>query len=300
MKSLWELWISIEKYYLTLCEWYKDKNLYHKIGFLVADGENLRDLIELSMEEKKDNFESYINKRIQEIVNFEIETLNYEKDSDYKKIEKILLLFNVESIRKNDSIREFYPFKFHKNINWSIEHIHAQNSQSMDPNKKEPWFKWLNYHEKLITELVEEGLGIEKKDEWILILEEIKQFNNEKLTWGKFSQLSSTIIDKFSEHSDTQSNDLHSIANLALLSQSDNAALNNSVFEVKRRDIIEMDKKGNYIPICTRRVFLKYYNEKPSTQQFYFWGKEDRNNYLKEIKTVLKNYLPQSQTSINA
>ena len=80
------------------------------------------------------------------------------------------------------------------------------------------------------------------------------------------------------------------------MSQPDNAALNNSVFEVKRRDIIEMDKKGNYIPICTRRVFLKYYNDKSSTQQYYFWGKEDRDNYLNEIKIVLEDYLPQSTT----
>lgn len=294
-KLLWDIWVSIEQYYLTLCEWYKDKNLYHKIGFLVASNENhLRELIELSMNEKKDNFELELNKKIRKIVNYEIDTLDYEHD--YKKIEKVLLLFNVESIRKNDSITEFYPFKFHKNIHWSIEHIHAQNSQSMDSNKKEPWFKWLNYHEKLITELAEDSSGSEKNKEWSVILEDIKQFNNEKLTWGKFNQLSTMIIDKFSERSDNQSNDLHSISNLALLSQPDNAALNNSVFEVKRRDIIEMDKKGNYIPICTRRVFLKYYNDKSSTQQYYFWGKEDRDNYLNEIKIVLEDYLPQSTT----
>ena len=53
-----------------------------------------------------------------------------------------------------------------------------------------------------------------------------------------------------------------------------------------------MDKMGKFIPLCTRRVFLKYYNDKPSTQQYYFWGKEDRKNYLHEIKTVLKQYLP--------
>ncbi len=296
-QSLWNLWLSIEQYYLTLYEWYKDKNMYHKIGYLITVGENLRDFIELSMDEKKRDFESKLDEKIKNSINFSIEELNYENKSHYRNIEKVLLLFNVESIRKNQSITEFYPFKFHKNIHWSIEHIHAQNSESMDKTKKEHWFKWLNYHEKLIIELVEDGNNSEQINEWDQILEEIRQFNNEKLTWEKFSQLSNTIIVKFSEQSDNQTDDLHSIYNLALISQPDNAALNNSVFEVKRRDIIKMDKKGNYIPICTRRVFLKYYNDKPSTQQYYFWGKKDRKNYLNEIKTVLKEYLPKEETS---
>ena len=98
-------------------------------------------------------------------------------------------------------------------------------------------------------------------------------------------------FEKFSKNSDDHSDDLHSVSNLALLSQSDNAALNNSVFEVKRREIIKMDKKGCYIPLCTRRVFLKYYNDKPSIQQYYFWDKDDRNNYMNEIKSVLNDYL---------
>jgi len=46
-------------------------------------------------------------------------------------------------------------------------------------------------------------------------------------------------------------------------------------------------------------VFLKYYNDKPSTQQYYFWGKEDRDNYLKEIKKTLKDYLPQESKELN-
>lgn len=54
-----------------------------------------------------------------------------------------------------------------------------------------------------------------------------------------------------------------------------------------------MDKEGKYIPLCTRRVFLKYYNDKPSSQQYHFWGKEDRDNYVKEIKKILNKYLPQ-------
>ena len=105
-----------------------------------------------------------------------------------------------------------------------------------------------------------------------------------------FAAISDQIIELFSEEPDQRNNDMHSLSNLALLSQPDNAALSNAVFEVKRREIIKMDKRGSYIPVCTRRVFLKYYNEKPSTQQYYYWGREDRENYMQEIKKVLEYY----------
>lgn len=298
-QPLWKLWQSIEQYYLTLCEWYKDKNLYHKIGYLITVGEQISDLINLSMNVKKNAFEAFLNKKIQENVNFDIEELNYENNRHYRNIENLLLLFNVESIRSNQTISEFYPFKFHKNTYWSLEHIHAQNSESMDKTKKDSWFKWLHYHESLINELIENEGGLENSGQLKELLTEIKQFHNEKLTWEKFSELSEKIIEIFSESSDGHSNDLHSVSNLALLSQPDNAALNNSVFEVKRREIIKMDKNGGYIPLCTKRVFLKYYNDRPSTQQYHFWGKDDRDNYLKEIRFVLKNYLPQ-ENMVNA
>jgi len=288
---LWKLWLSIEQYYLTLCEWYKDKNLYHKVGYLITVGEHIGNLIKLSMEEKKNSFEAALNKKIQDSLNFDLEGLSYEKSGDYKKIEKLLVLFNVESIRCNESITEFYPFKSHKQTSWSLEHIHAQNSESLDKTRKDPWFKWLGYHKALIRELKVEEKNKETQEELTKLLSEISEFDTENLTWEKFNSLSKTIIDRFSENENEHSNELHSISNLALLSQPDNAALNNAVFEVKRREIIKMDKEGKYIPLCTRRVFFKYYNDKPSSQQYFFWSKDDRVNYLNEIKRTLKVYL---------
>ena len=77
---------------------------------------------------------------------------------------------------------------------------------------------------------------------------------------------------------------------MALLSSSDNAALNNSTFDVKRNEIIIKDKSGEYSPFCTRMVFLKYYT--PSADnQLHFWGHADRVEYVNAINTVLKDYL---------
>jgi hypothetical protein len=293
-ESLWSLWLQIEKYYQTLYEWYKQKNLYHKIGYLISIGEDLRKLIENSLSSKKDDFESHLDRLIQKSVNFDIASLSYEKNGDYKRIERVLLLFNVESIRGNESITEFYPFKFHKTTGWSLEHIHAQNSEGLDKNKKEPWILWLSYHRDLIREVSEETRDSEKICVMNSMIAEIDSLDEERITWEKFSSLSERIAEYFSEEGNDLHEDIHSISNLALIGQAYNSALNNSVFEVKRRAIIRMDREGKYIPICTRRVFLKYYNPKPSTEHYYFWGHEDRKNYMREIIKVLKtsNFLP--------
>jgi hypothetical protein len=88
--------------------------------------------------------------------------------------------------------------------------------------------------------------------------------------------------------------DLHGIDNLALLPVELNSALNNAVFEVKRERVIAMDRDGKYIPICTRRVFLKYYTES-GDQQLQFWSKQDREAYLAamfgELTGVLTRFL---------
>ena len=54
---------------------------------------------------------------------------------------------------------------------------------------------------------------------------------------------------------------IHTLGNLALLDKSFNSYLNNGFFDSKREKIIEEEKKGKfYIPICTKNVFLKFYN----------------------------------------
>ena len=88
--------------------------------------------------------------------------------------------------------------------------------------------------------------------------------------------------------------EIHTISNMALLSGSVNTSISNSVFEVKRQLIMEKDAGGEYIPYCTRLVFLKYYNkgkEDFSVQQSFYWSEIDRKNYQANIEGVLKDVL---------
>ena len=75
-----------------------------------------------------------------------------------------------------------------------------------------------------------------------------------------------------------------------MLSKNDNSALNNSTFDVKRNMIVDMDRRGAFIPYCTKMVFLKYYT--PSSEnQIHFWGQKDREAYIKSMENMLNPYL---------
>lgn len=292
-----DIWNEIEHFYFTMLDWYSTKNFYHKIGYLVAakhfgdfKGVNLGSLVKDSMKDTKEEFEKRIDALIQSSVKVEMSELRYE--THYNQIFNVLLLFNIETNRVSDAISEFYPFKQHKGSSWSLEHIHARNSENFDKSKKEPWQKWLNLHLTILQELLETTPDESIKSIIEESITKINRDNNDSLSWERFEILFKEVNNIFTLDPENMDKESEGISNLALLSQPDNSALNNSVFEIKRREIMRLDKKGSFIPICTRRAFMKYYNEDGFNTQHYFWSETDRKHYLSTIENVLAKYLP--------
>lgn len=59
---------------------------------------------------------------------------------------------------------------------------------------------------------------------------------------------------------------------------------------MKRDKIIDMNRSGAFIPLCTKNVFLKYYT--PSKEnQIHHWQPEDQDSYLQKIRETLAEYL---------
>lgn len=291
-ENLNKIWREIQHTFLILKDWYEDHELYHKIGYLIASNtKSLQDIFVLSRSiidgrditksQFKSELDVYIRKSV--AINGNYSELSYEKTADYAKISRLLLLFNVESVRQNGEQTHWFPFekfKFQKSskVSWSLEHIHAQQSEGMQ--KQDDWKEWLRLHTPSIVSLGEGNSELIKEMETACAKERLERL--------EFEDLQQKVIQKLSSQGNTEY--MHSIANLALLNMSDNAALNNSTFDVKRNAIIEMDKKGQFIPFCTKMVFLKYYT--PSTNnQLHFWGQPDRIAYIKAINSTLKNYL---------
>ena len=290
------IWDKIEQFYSTISDWYSDNELYHKIGYLVSarsvgsyKGVNLAELVTkaLNKDSTKDIFKSYIDNLIQKSIDWNFKELRYDEDPD--KIFNILLLFNVETNYLSEY--EPYPFKFHKSKNWSLEHIHARNSEKFDKTKKEQWLEWLKHHLPILENRLS-SLNVEDTNEIENVITQVKGYlsNPENLRWEKFDILFNEMHQFFNQNDDSLERDLDSLSNLALLGMNDNAALNNSIFEVKYRKIIEMDKEGKFIPICTRRIFMKYYNDNSTSQQHYFWSENDRQGYFANIENTLQKY----------
>lgn len=306
-RNLDDIWYEIQQTFLTLKEWHRDHEFYHKIGYLIASGsKTLRDIIfELSKDKTKSAFKKSLDEDIKNSIKIgkNYADLSYEKTEDQKKIKKLLLLFNVESVRKNGEHSHRFPFDKYKNgengkVIWSLEHIHAQQSEGLSTQKM--WKEWLRLHKPSVESLeslesLESSVESAKPlshDTNKLIKEIIKEIddaiNNDRLSRQDFDRIQQKIVDTLSEKGHSEY--LHSIANLALLSSGDNAALSNSTFDVKRNEIIKMDKEGAFIPFCTRMVFLKYYTLS-AKNQLHFWGKDDRDAYVNEMNIVLGTYL---------
>lgn len=283
--SLWEKWVEVEEIFRSLVYWYTNKNLYHKIGYLIATGTAIRDLIEIKQNNTKQNFEKEINRLIADGIVDNWDDLSYEKKNDHEKISRVLLLVNVELVRANQNSNEFFPFESYKNNPKSLEHIHAQNIEGISRSKKEEWINWLDSHANILEYLAPD------KAEAMAIIEEIKSIKKDNFRYEDFEILSERVLKVLPKESSNEYEDMHSIENLALLGLQANISLSNSVFEVKRRKIIEMDRAGDFIPMATKRVFLKYYASS-SAQHYSVWTKEERKAYLEEINQCVNLYKP--------
>lgn len=282
VKKIWE---EIQKNFLQIKEWYADNLFYHKIGYLISSGTTtMMDIFTKTKDKRKSEFLNELNNMIAQSIDFnmrEEETysdLTYDKN--YDEINRLLLLFNVEAIIKEGVFQRF-PFSKFNTSEWSLEHIHAQNSQGL--KKKDVQIEWIKMH-------IDSVKAVSRNGQYDNLISEMEYIINtgDINTRNTFDEMFNKVCNALSESADAEY--VHTISNMALLAKSDNAALNNSTFDVKRNQIVEMDQKGAFIPYCTKMVFLKYYT--PSDEnQIHFWGQKDRAAYIKAMEKVLSPYM---------
>lgn len=161
---------------------------------------------------------------------------------------------------------------FKKN-NWTLEHIHAQNSERIDRDDKNKWIEWYDENIKALDHLKLRFTGNSEFDpsELISSLQDARnKVNSKNFVFNDFTKSFDSVnayYDKMAKD-DGGTPEIHTISNMALLSGSINTAIGNSAFEVKRQLILSLDAAGEYIPYCTRQVFLKYFNERNQTSAY--------------------------------
>jgi hypothetical protein len=267
-------WNEIKRIYQTLEEWFTERELYHKIGFLIAAQEDkksdkanadlIRSLIALSKDCTKKDFKKKLDFKISQEVNVQLNDLEYK--NPFAK--NILLLHNIQTMLNNEAEDSRFPFDRYKKDAWDIEHINSvAEDMPKSPKHQEDWLM--------------ETKEFLKDDEALMD-------RAEKYNAATFEKLFEDIIIYFNNQNEADEKD--GISNLALLDSGTNRSYKNAVFPLKRKKIIENDKKGTLIPICTKNVFMKNYSTEVA--QMTFWGEKDRFDYYENIKTVLKPYLP--------
>ena len=320
--NLWDLWQYIVKNYDTIRFWYEDRNYYHKIGFLIHEKEGsniLPDLLEFTNSglHKKSEFDKHLCEQIKSVIQEQggtkLSDLSYEDKTQYKKLKNVLLLYNIELTNQSPAIESRFPFKDYKaeegidkngkqKRGWTLEHIHAQDSECLSPTNRTEWIDWARYtleaRKNAQHTTSDETAFINKLSD--LLTEDSKTGKCPMEDERKF-KYAENLVPLFQEDLNLWSGGKpyiieHQLQNLALLSGEINSSIGKGSFCTKQQRINKCIADGEYVPIATQKVFLKHYYSKTNesqemlSRQLLTWDKEDRTNYLNSIMDVLAQY----------
>ncbi len=247
-----------------------------------------------------------------------IEDFSYDK----KKVIKNVLLFSniyfmvfyeklnadnkTDMLNTEDIIR--FPFRlFHQIDNygkgWDIEHISPQTlEKSLSELKFQEyvdtiwsWYDELNDDAYIINKQdcldktdnylknkLSDGTYNTKRQDY---LKKIEGYLNGKPTETDYNN--ADINKLWKEYAEEISQDPDdNIRNLVLLNASINREYGNAFFNKKRQIIIEHDRKGQFIPICTKNVFMKYFSN--SIISPTRWTDDDMKGYGSFLDNMLK------------
>jgi len=297
-KNIDSLWLEVKSYFLTFEEWYQNRELYHLIGFLVACNFKINNLKKECIDKSKEEFKDYLLVKVREQVNFDIGDLEYGSSKDNERIRKVLLLFNIQTLLVNTGADVRFPFYRYKLGKWDIEHIKSQTEKKIKGKKQqEEWIddvldyftgKKTNYFIELVD--VDDFFEVNEISEEVKAICEslINLYQEETISDDSFEQEKKRVEEYLKENIADTSESVENkdgIGNLALLDEETNRSYKNALFPIKRKRIIENDRVGKFVPICTKNVFLKYYSKK--FDEVMYWKDSDSKDYSSSIQEII-------------
>lgn len=274
-KEIVDNWKQAKRYFQILQDWFDNRELYHKIGFLVTLGVDIKKLIDDSQTKNKSEFIEFIHEKITDkFKNIQLADIEYNKGD----VTQILLLYNIQTMLNNKKENSRFSFNRYKKEKWDIEHIHAKASEAKVKNDYIEQKTWL-------FDNFEKDDNVHNNDN---LNERINSFDNHMGTKDeKFQEIIEYVLGE----------EDNKLRNLCLLDKGTNRSYKNDSFKKKRKKIIEQEKQGTFIPICTRNIFMKYYSKE--LKQLGQWSETDRTAYFDNIKEVLKPYLSTQKNKSN-
>lgn len=317
----WETWERVLNAFEKIQYWYHDRDLFHRIGFLnaIAPKGHEDDVIclLLGLKEGRRALQGKVVALIQDAMALpedknthtvidSLKKLSYDNSTHYNYIKRLLLLYNVETSRRQTSCDYFSFSRYRydadgKERTWTLEHIHAQNSDCLPETNKDSWYEWIRYNLDALRKLSLGDSGLIKAQEEIVrLLERDAKIEPESglpvckgraYTFDNIKDVFENVVDFYAKLDPKADKTLpvHQLSNMALLDLAQNAMIGNSPFEVKRQLISNEIAENKYFPICTRKVFLKLYDKE--AMQIHSWSQRDRELYYQDMKDKLGLYV---------
>ena len=300
LKKIGEIWERIYTIFGLISEWYENQELYHHIGYLMCTESSkritlLRKLLKQAKTCTAPEFKASLRREIgKKIEAIRLNELSYEECP--ADIHRVLLLHNIhQHIFTSEQIR--FPFDLYMKEKWSLEHIYAQQSEPLR-NREEQ----IGFIEEHISTFREDSFGDDEETSSLIVdLEGIRsKIQDPEKTESERVSLFENALELITAFEVKHMGDtvpLHGLQNLCLLSRGVNSALSNRTFARKReimREIV-MTAAQEYIPMATRRVFLKYYSTSPKDNAY--WRREDAEAYMEHIRSVCKHYTSPSNAN---
>ena len=300
---LTKLWQKVQKLYSMIVDWYYNHKLYHYIGFLiqVQGGVSVQEIYKLSKEsETKSQFEKKLQEKIAIVIKRtqihytpEEGFFCYKKDSKNKDLYKecwsgvfsLLLLYNIALCLRKGSTERF-PFEClqkesKKYVRWDIAHIDSQTPNAISSFEEQK--DWL----ESTRDALEEQLDKLSKEQLDKLFNEIKAYiDQENNNQDAFDELRESLRILADEKEDNYS---HSLGNLALLDASTNRSYKNALFIVKRKTLVEKEKKGLFIPQGTKIAFMKYFSGVRT--DLNKWSEEDKRAHEAYIYSLISEII---------
>ncbi len=253
-------WLRVKRYFQTIEDWFKNKELYHKLGYLLAVDYDINKLLH-EWENNRINFSKYVKDAIIAKAGG-CNMLNNVSVIEYGNgpVKNILLLHNILTICSNENESSRFSFAKFKSEKWDVEHIHATADVIEGDKHREAW---LSTTKKYVSDP--------------MLLERMEIYNP-----SNFQDIYTDVVEYLGHNNNL-------IGNLCLLDAKTNRGYGCAVYAEKRSIILDKYNHGRFIPLCTLNVFNKFYSS--DVENMIIWDDTPQKDYIKHISDTISNFL---------
>ncbi|GAO00788.1 hypothetical protein Gxy13693_063_002 [Komagataeibacter xylinus NBRC 13693] len=294
-------WQAVRTCFLTMQEWYRDRTIFHLVGFMVAipprskgkPAERKSLVSELWAEYRNCHSRTAFHTLLRDRTGFRLDgtilsigknavaELTY--DENHPDVVRVLLFFNIATLLNNTSANTRFQFNHYHQEHWDVEHISAMAEKESE-RVMQPPAEWLRYACRFLSAA---GPGVEKEARDLRAEADtlLVQHEPDPQRLSTLVKAVTALYDEGGYGHDSK----HRLGNLTLLDRSTNRSYKDSIFPIKRARILDLDATDTFVPPCTTNVFLKYYS--PDTDNMMYWRETDRDDYQQAIIDTITAFL---------